>query len=462
MIDDAAKKQFKFVLVYQLDRFARNRFDSATYKAKLKKSGVRVLSAKENITDDASGILVEGLLESMAEYYSAELSQKVVRGMKESAKKGLFNGGNIPLGYKVEDRRLVIHQENAELVRHIFKEYAAGKSIKELAQYLNERGMKNSRGNPFSNTGVRYILGNQRYIGVDLRENDELKYPCPQILDKDLYDAVQKRLEINRKSKRGSKAEYRLSGKLYCGKCNERMLGESGTSRNGNTYHYYSCSDRKQNHTCDKMNEKKDFIEWYVVEQTVKYVLEPERREYIATKIEEKIKEESAVSQIPVMERKLKKVEAEMARCVDKIISTDNKTIAKTYEERLEELAVQKDDLNIEISKQKNATGLVLSKKEIKAWLGLVCQGDPLNPDFQKKIIDIFIKRVYSYDNQVVIYYNIKNGCLTSGIESLKDSSLVESCGSDKEQFGGVNCCISEHNVYYIFNAEYFGIICMR
>ena len=73
MIDDAAKKQFKFVLVYQLDRFARNRFDSATYKAKLKKSGVRVLSAKENITDDASGILVEGLLESMAEYYSCLL-----------------------------------------------------------------------------------------------------------------------------------------------------------------------------------------------------------------------------------------------------------------------------------------------------------------------------------------------------------------------------------------------------
>ena len=90
MIDDSKKKNFEFVLVYQLDRFARNRYDSANYKAKLKKNGVRVLSAKENITDDASGILVEGMLESMAEYYSAELSQKVKRGIKESLIKGCF------------------------------------------------------------------------------------------------------------------------------------------------------------------------------------------------------------------------------------------------------------------------------------------------------------------------------------------------------------------------------------
>lgn len=84
MIEDSKKKSFDFVLVYQLDRFARNRYDSAIYKSKLKKNSVRVISARENITDDASGILVEGRLESMAEYFSAELSQKVKRGIRES------------------------------------------------------------------------------------------------------------------------------------------------------------------------------------------------------------------------------------------------------------------------------------------------------------------------------------------------------------------------------------------
>lgn len=105
MIEDSKRKGFQFVIVYQLDRFARNRYDSATYKAKLKKNGVRVLSAKENITDDASGILIEGVLESMAEYYSAELSQKIKRGIAISASKCKYFGGSVPLGYKVENKR---------------------------------------------------------------------------------------------------------------------------------------------------------------------------------------------------------------------------------------------------------------------------------------------------------------------------------------------------------------------
>ena len=92
MIKDSADKNFDIVLVWKLDRFARNRYDSATNKAKLKKNSVRVISAKENITDDASGILVEGVLESMAEYYSAELSQKIRRGMDINAQKCLSNG----------------------------------------------------------------------------------------------------------------------------------------------------------------------------------------------------------------------------------------------------------------------------------------------------------------------------------------------------------------------------------
>ena len=98
MIADSDHHTFEGVLVYQLDRFAQNRYDSAINKTKLKKNGVRVLSAKDNITDDASGILVEGVLESMAEYYSAELAQKIHRGMEINAQKCLSNGSNPGLG----------------------------------------------------------------------------------------------------------------------------------------------------------------------------------------------------------------------------------------------------------------------------------------------------------------------------------------------------------------------------
>ena len=125
MIADSVKRQFQAVLVYQLDRFARNRYDSATYKAKLKKNGVKVLSARENITDDASGVLMEAVLEGMAEYYSVELSQKIRRGMGINAGKCLATGGNVALGYKVdENKRFVINEEEASIVKRIFEMYS--------------------------------------------------------------------------------------------------------------------------------------------------------------------------------------------------------------------------------------------------------------------------------------------------------------------------------------------------
>ncbi len=98
MIKDSAKGQFDVVIVWKLDRFARNRYDSAHYKNILKKNGVKVLSATEKISDDASGILLESMLEGYAEYYSAELAEKVKRGMTENALKGLWNGGQVPFG----------------------------------------------------------------------------------------------------------------------------------------------------------------------------------------------------------------------------------------------------------------------------------------------------------------------------------------------------------------------------
>ena len=147
MIEDSKRKGFQFVIVYQLDRFARNRYDSATYKAKLKKNGVRVLSAKENITDDASGILIEGVLESMAEYYSAELSQKVKRGIAMSAAKCKFFGGAVALGYKIDsEKNYVIDEEKAPIVRQMFEMLANGHTYADIARHLNERGIKTSTG----------------------------------------------------------------------------------------------------------------------------------------------------------------------------------------------------------------------------------------------------------------------------------------------------------------------------
>ena len=147
MIEDSKKQAFQYVLVYQLDRFARNRYDSATNKAKLKKNGVRVISVMENISDDASGVLMEAVLEGMAEYYSAELSQKVTRGMALNAEKCLYTGGPAPaLGFKVNpDKTLSIDIDAANIVRKIFEMYSRGVTVKEIIDYLNGRRIFTSR-----------------------------------------------------------------------------------------------------------------------------------------------------------------------------------------------------------------------------------------------------------------------------------------------------------------------------
>ncbi len=138
MIKDSYKGVFDVIIVWKLDRFARNRYDSAHYKNLLKKNGVKVVSAKEVIAEGSEGILLESMLEGMAEYYSAELSEKVIRGLTENALKGKINGGNIPFGYYVnENRKLSVDENLAPLVKEVFTMYASGKLIKEIVAHLN-------------------------------------------------------------------------------------------------------------------------------------------------------------------------------------------------------------------------------------------------------------------------------------------------------------------------------------
>ena len=165
MIEDSAKRQFQAVIVYRLDRFTRNRYDSAIYKARLKKNGVKVLSAMENLNGSPESIIMESLLEGMAEYYSVELSQKITRGMRENALKGKALGGQRVLGYKVNsDCYFEIDETTAPVVVDIFKLYSSGKTVKEICDILNARGVKTARGGAFNKNSLHTILTNKKYI----------------------------------------------------------------------------------------------------------------------------------------------------------------------------------------------------------------------------------------------------------------------------------------------------------
>ena len=249
MIKDSAKELFEIVLVWKLDRFSRDRYDSAHYKHILKKNGVKVVSAKEHISEGPEGIILEAMLEGYAEFYSAELSEKIHRGQKENALKGKNNGGGVPLGYLLDKKaqKLVIDPVTAPLVVEIFEKYADGKSVRSIVEDFNVRGLRTKKGQPFNINSFSSLLKNRKYIGEYRYQDVIIPGGVPAILSDDLFYRVQARLEKNKRAPATAKADvdYLLTTKLFCGLCERMMIGESGTSHTGDKHYYYKCAGAK-------------------------------------------------------------------------------------------------------------------------------------------------------------------------------------------------------------------------
>ena len=198
MIKDSEKNMFDVVLVWKLDRFARNRYDSAHYKSILKRNGVKVISATEIISQGAEGILLESLLEGYAEYYSAELSEKVIRGMKENALKCKYNGGTLPIGYVIdENKNFRIDSLVAPVVLDAFKRYDEGYTMKEIVDYLKLKGVRTKKNGEISINSLTRMLHNRKYIGEYKYRDVVVPDGIPAIVSKDLFDRVQEKLAKN-------------------------------------------------------------------------------------------------------------------------------------------------------------------------------------------------------------------------------------------------------------------------
>ena len=249
MIKDSDKKLFDIVLVWKLDRFARNRYDSARYKTQLKKNGVKLMSATEIISEGPEGIILESVLEGYAEYYSADLAEKVVRGQTENILKGRCNGGRGTFGYTLDsERKFHIDPLASPFVLESFTKYRDGLTMKEIRDWLNENGIKNPVGGAFTYNSVEHMLKNRRYIGELKFRDVVVPDAIPPIVPLELFDDVQEKIAKNKKAPARRKAEddYLLTTKLHCGCCGALMFGESGTSRTGEVHRYYKCATVKK------------------------------------------------------------------------------------------------------------------------------------------------------------------------------------------------------------------------
>ena len=431
MIKDSSKRLFDIVIVWKLDRFARNRYDSARYKATLKKNGVKVVSATEVISDGAEGIILESVLEGYAEYYSADLSEKVIRGMTENALKAKYNGGTLPIGYLVDSEQYFqIDPLTAPFVLESFKQYAEGATMKEIRDYLNEHGVKNTRGQPLTYNSVQHLLNNRRYIGEYAYRDIVVPGGIPAIVPQDLFDRVQEKLAKNKKAPTRHKAEddYLLTTKLFCGYCGAYLCGESGTSHTGNVHHYYKCVSVKKKRTeCHKRSVKKDWIEDLVVSETMKMVMDDNAIEAIVAMLMD-LQDQETVN-LPLYERQLREDDLGIQNLLNAI---QQGILTKSTKSRLEELEATKEELETKIACEKLAKPKV-SAEFMTFWLHRFRKLDVRQKSHRKMLIDTFINAIFLYDDKMVITFNYKEGTDTVTFDDLKASPAAEKSGSDMD-----------------------------
>ena len=400
MIKDSTKGLFDVAIVWRLDRFARNRYDSAHYKMILRKNGVKVVSARESIAEDSTGILLESVLEGYAEFFSAELSEKVRRGMKENALKCKSNGCSIPMGYVVDsERHFQIDPVAAPIVQEVFNQYAEGATMKEIADGLNAKGIRSSRGGPISLNIISHMLKNRRYLGEYRYGDIVTPGGMPVIISEELFERAQERMKQNKKAPARHKAEddYLLTTKLYCGKCGAFMVGESGTSHTAKIYRYYKCTNTKQRKTCDKKAVQKDWIENFVVSRIMQELMHDDELERLIDALLNLQSKESR--ELPLLERQLAETENGIRNLLDAI---QQGLLTESTKERLRELEETKSKLQTSILQEKIRHPL-LTREQISFFIYRFRDSDITKREQRQRLIDSFVNAIYLYDDKVVI-----------------------------------------------------------
>ena len=289
-------KPFDIILVWKHSRFARNREDAIIYKSLLRKHGISVVSMNEPVDDTPAGKLLEGIIEVIDEFYSLNLAEDTIRGLRENATRG-FQNGSIPIGYKAkkvldgnnERTKLAPDETFAPIIKRVFALALNNLGIKEIANTLNREGIMTKLGKPWANSTVKYVLKNEAYTGTmvygKVRKHNNgrngtneiirIENNHPELVSKRTFAIVEKLM-----AKRSPAvihpacvaSDYLLSGLVYCGKCNAKMIGASAKSGHN---HYYACNNylKRGKHVCDmKMVNRKE-LESLVVNRIKTLVL---------------------------------------------------------------------------------------------------------------------------------------------------------------------------------------------
>lgn len=417
MLAEIGKIKPAALIIWKTDRLGRDRYDLAIAKKYIRDAGCVIHYIAEPITGDApESALMEGVLESMAEYYSRQLRTNIKRGHLYNAQNCLYNGHKT-LGYAAEPapefgkgrQRYIIDPVTAPFVRKIFEDYAAGKPMVDIAKELNGLGVTTVRGKPFTVNSLAHILSNRAYIG-EYRYGDIVTPDgMPAIVSQETFEAAQKRL-IQNKRQGGQRANgltpeeaprFWLTGKLYCGKCGTPMQGCSGTSSHKGTKHYYYACGTARKKACSLKYVKKDKIEaiaCFMLSQCLKDTeLLASLAVDVAAYYQKEHEDKGYIEGLKAERAGTEKALNNLVRAIEQGI------FSETTQTRLLELESRKKALTEAIEAEELKRVVAKNEISIQHFFDEYKNADLNDPAVRDYLLDYFVDKIFVYDDTVIL-----------------------------------------------------------
>ena len=401
MMRDAEDHKFRYVIAWKSNRMGRNMLQAMINEARLNDLGVRVLYTEEDFDDTAAGRFALRSMMNVNQFYSENMAEDIRRGLRDNAMNGKITNGQLPYGYKKgPDGKYAIDEPRAEIVREIFRRIAAGEKQRAIADDLNARGIRTTRGKLWGKCSFHRILANERYTGVYIYDDVRVDGGVPQIVPKELYEEAQIALRARRGQVR-SVGDYLLTGKLYCGECKRPMVGISGTSASGATYYYYTCRGRLE-HACNKANARRDILEPAVARAICNYALHDDVLQWIADSTVAHLKQKAQESPVSALRDELAQVERQIKNIVHAI---EEGIFTSSTKGRLDELEQRKAELEERIEAERCDLSEI-SRDDILRGLRLFRKGDIADRRYIARLFDTFLLAVYLYDDRFRLVFS--------------------------------------------------------
>ena len=437
MLRHASQNHFGVVVAYKSDRMGRNMLHALQNEAKLQTHGVRTAYVKEDFGDTAAGRFALRNMMNVNQFYSDNLAENIKRGMLYNAQNCLVSNGGLPLGYKKsKDGKYELDPPKDAIVREIFNRVAKEESYADIANDLNRRGIRTSRGNDWGKNSFHGILDNERYTGVYLYDSIRIEGGVPQIIGKELFLKVQEQIRSkpNPRGRRWVKGDYLLTGKLFCGKCGGPMMGDSGTGKVGVQHHYYTCYKRRSEKSCDKTSVRRDWVELELTAALQNFLMDDEVIQNLADLVIEHGKRYKESSDIAILEEQLRNTRKAIKNVMAAI---EQGIITPTTKQRLKELEADEIRISNQLTLE-HADVLNVTKEDILLWFSSLRRGSIEDKEYQKKLFDNLLVAAYVYDDHFKIDFNYtgkrrKHEIPFSHLENLDKPGVVE--GSEMLSF---------------------------